>query len=144
MPRYIVLQIPSDFVALDQRLQVWGRVVKDRPHYAETVLYRHMKLYGKGEQRRWPDDEEAEARALTRCDYVDGWLIDAAWQSLKDARSKDLLLAWYVYSVRDRALLGRLLNVNLRTIQERLRQALEQIQSAICRAEGRTPDISKT
>lgn len=144
MPRYIVLQIPSDFVALDQRLQVWGRVVKDRPHYAETVLYRHMRLYGKGDQRRWPDDEEAEARALTRWDYVDGWLIDAAWQSLKDARSKDLLLAWYVYSVRDRALLGHLLSVNLRTIQERLRQALEQIQSAICRAEGRTPDISKT
>lgn len=139
MPRYIVLQIPTDFAALDQRLQIWGRVVKDRPHYAETMLYRHMKLYGQDDQRRWPDDEEAEARALSRGDYADGWLIDAAWQSMKDARSKDLLLAWYVYSVRDRALLGRLLGVNLRTIQERLRQALEQIQAAIWRAEGRNP-----
>lgn len=139
MPRYIVLQIPTDFAALDQRLEIWGRVVKDRPHYEETMLYRHMKLYGKDDQRRWPDDEEAEARALSRGDYAEGWLIDAAWQSLKDSRSKDLLLAWYVYSVRDRALLGRLLSVNLRTIQERLRQALEQIQAAICRAEGRNP-----
>lgn len=141
MPRYIVLQIPTDFAALDQRLQIWGRVVKDRPHYAETMLYRHMKMFGKGDQRRWPDDEEAEARALTQWDYAEGWVIDAAWRSLKDARAKDLLVAWYVYSVRDRALLGRLLSVNLRTIQERLRQALDQIQAAIYRAEGRNPYV---
>ena len=93
MPRYIVLQIPTDFAALDKRLEIWGSVVKDRPHYQETVLYRHMKLFGKDDQRRWPDDAAAEARALSRGDYAEGWLIDDAWQSMKDARS-----AWVVPS----------------------------------------------